>query len=270
MASFCSQCGRPLQEGEVCNCQQQNTINPVPDQMPNQMPNQMSNQMPNTMPVYGTPNGQAMNQVLNEGKNIFQNILGLFKDPAGTIKRIADENKMMTPLIMVITNIVVTFLLSIMCMIVVRVKLGDYADYISIPYVRIVLVLTLLSAIFDFALAGLMLLSSKVFFKDDFSFAKALTVTGAKVILSSIFAVCAVIFTIIAPTLGMIINLVGMLFTSLVFILGYMKISVLSDTKKFYSLFVTIIMQIVAMALVYLVLVASIIQKLGQALSYLM
>lgn len=30
MGNFCSQCGKPLQEGEVCTCQQQ--INPAQNQ----------------------------------------------------------------------------------------------------------------------------------------------------------------------------------------------------------------------------------------------
>lgn len=30
MGNFCTQCGRPLQEGEVCNCTAQAAPNPAP------------------------------------------------------------------------------------------------------------------------------------------------------------------------------------------------------------------------------------------------
>lgn len=218
--------------------------------------------------AYGAASGQMANQVINSSKNIFREIGNLFKDPIGTTVRIADENKMTMPLIMVITNIVVIFLLAVICMLTVRIRLGEYSSWLSIPYVKIVLVMTILSAIFDFALAGALMLSVKVFFKEETSFAKMLALVGTKVLLDSIFIIAGVILAMISAPLGTVVIGAGMVFTSLIFIMSFQKLSALSDTKKFYALFAAVIMQVVVMAIVYAVIARSVLGGLSSALSY--
>lgn len=276
MANFCNQCGRQLQDGEVCNCQQQNVNqNQTMGGMPNQAQQpyqQFQNNMGN-MPYQGYPQqnpyGMMGNQVVSTSKNIFQEIANIFKDPIGTTKRLADEDKMTMPLTMVIINIVAVFLLSIIYMIVARVKLADYASWVSIPYVKIVLIMTIVSAIYDFALAGLTLLSTKVFFKEDISFAKALTLVGTKVIIDTLVLIVAAILAILSTALGGIVLSAGMIFTTLMFVMSYQKLSSLSDTKKFYSLFVTFVMQAVVMGIVYAVLYESFVTYIQSILYYM-
>jgi hypothetical protein len=296
MAKFCSQCGRPLQEGEICTCQQQNVNQAQPTQeqtnqgqvfqgQPNQgqayqgqpfqgQPNQgqpypqFQNNMGN-VPFQGKPNGINGNQIVDLIKNVGKEIVNLFKDPIGTTERIAEQNDKTMPLAMVITNIVFIFLISIIAMIVVRVKLGDWAEWVSIPYVKIVLVVTILSAIFDFALAGVTVLSAKVFFKDDMSFAKALSLAGTKVLIDTVVILAALILTILSPTVGVAVLSLGMFFTTLMFIMSYQQVCKLPAAKKFYSLFVTLILQAAAMGIVYAVVAASVASSLQTALSYL-
>jgi hypothetical protein len=311
MANFCNQCGRPLQEGEICTCQQQNVNQAQPTQaqsaqgqpnqeqvfqgQPNQgQPNQgqpyqgqpyqgqpyqgqpyqgqpyqqFQNNMGNA-PFQGKANGINGNQIVDLAKNVGKAIGNLFKDPIGTTEKIAEKNEMTLPLTMVILNIAVIFLISIISMIVVRVKLGDWAEWVSIPYVKIVLVVTILSAIFDFALAGLTLLSAKVFFKDDMSFAKALSLVGTKVLIDTVVILAALILTVISSAIGIALLSVGMFFTSLMFIMSYQKVCKLSETKTFYSLFVTFVMQMAAMGIVYAVVAASVLSSLQTALGYL-
>jgi hypothetical protein len=306
MANFCSQCGRPLQEGEICTCQQQNVNQAQPNQeqayqaqpnqaqayqaqpnqgqayqaQPNQeqayqgQPNQgqpypqFQNNMGN-VPFQGKTNGINGNQIADMAKSIGKEIGNIFKDPIGTTEKIAEKNDMTLPLTMVILNIAVIFLISVISMIVVRVKLGDYASWFSIPYVKIVLVVTILSAIFDFALAGLTLLSTKVFFKDDMSFAKALSLVATKVLIDTVVILAALILTVLSPAVGVSVLGLGMFFTSLMFITSYQQVCKLPTTKKFYSLFVTLIMQAAAMGIVYTVVAASVASSLQTAISYL-
>jgi hypothetical protein len=281
MAKFCSQCGRPLQEGEICTCQQQNVSQAQPTQgqvyqgQPYQgQPNQgqpypqFQNNMGN-VPFQGKTNGVNGNQIADLVKNVGKEIGNLFKDPIGTTEKIAEKNDMTLPLAMVITNIVFIFLISIIAMIVVRVKLGDWAEWVSIPYVKIVLVVTILSAIFDFALAGVTVLSAKVFFKDDMSFAKALSLSGTKVLIDTVVILAALILTVLSPAVGVAVLSLGMFFTTLMFITSYQQVCKLSMTKKFYSLFVTLILQAAAMGIVYAVVAGSVASSLQTALGYL-
>lgn len=276
MASFCNQCGKPLQEGEICTCQQQ-AANPAPNAVPQFQQAPVQNQMGN-IPFQAAPqqgaafaanSGQMANQWIGSSKNVFTNIVDLFKDPIGTVKRIADENKLMPPMIMVIINIVVIYLVSVISMVTVRIKLGDYAEWISIPYVRIVLTTTILAAIYDFALAGALFLSTKVFFKEETTFPKMLSIVGSKVILDSIFIIIGAIFMILNRTLGMLIIAVGMMFTTIIFIMSFQKISVLTDAKKFYALFIGMVMQTIVMVIIYYMIANSIVSSLTSALSYI-
>jgi hypothetical protein len=60
-----------------------------------------------------------------------------------------------------------------------------------------------------------------------------------------------------------------MFFTTLMFITSYQQVCKLSATKKFYSLFVTLILQAAAMGIVYAVVAASVASSLQTALNYL-
>jgi hypothetical protein len=296
MAKFCEQCGRPLQEGEICTCQQQNVNQAQPNQeqvyqaQPNQeqayqgQPNQeqVYQAQPNQGQPYpqfqnnmgnasfqGKTSGMIGNEIIDLLKNEGKEIGNLFKDPIGTTEKIAEKNDMTMPLTMVLTNIVVIFLISVISMIVVRVKLGDYADWVEIPYVKIVLVATILSAIFDFALAGVSVLSDKVFFKDDMSFAKALSLVGTKVLIDTVVILAAIILAVLSTAVGFGVLGIGMFFTTLMFITSYQQVCKLSETKKFYSLFVTLVLQAAAMGIVYAVVAASVVSKLQSILYYL-
>jgi hypothetical protein len=229
---------------------------------------QFQNNMGN-VPFQGKTNGINGNQIADLAKNIGKEIVNLFKDPIGTTEKIAEKNDMTMPLTMVITNIVFIFLISIISMIVVRVKLGDWAEWVSIPYVKIVLVVTILSAIFDFALAGVTVLSAKVFFKDDMSFAKALSLAGTKVLIDTVVILAALILTVLSVAVGVAVLSLGMFFTTLMFITSYQQVCKLSMTKKFYSLFVALIMQAAAMGIVYAVVAGSVASSLQTALGYL-
>jgi hypothetical protein len=327
MAKFCSQCGRPLQEGEICTCRQQGVnLNQGTDtdtekqayeqpavtqeqtqtqEIPNQtqqfqtqqfqnqqfqnqqfqnqqfqnqqFQNQQFNGNPYQNNMGNMPYGANMqnqysefgNKIKQSGNNIFKDIIDLFKNPIGTTARIANEDNIVAPLTMVIFNIAVVFIFSVLCMIIVRVNVGEYNSWLSIPYVRIVIGLTLLSAMFDFGLAGIMLLSQKVFFREQTSFAKTLTVVGTKVMLDSVFLVVGILLAFVSAPFGSVVYCVGMIFTALMMIMSYQKVCTLSDVKKFYSYLVTVVIMAIVMGIIYLLIAFSIADSLRSIWGYL-
>lgn len=325
MGKFCSQCGKPLQEGEVCECQQQNTQNIVQSenvmqstaniveqtagsyengtneafQNPNANMQQDAFQNPNVNMQQNTfqnsnANGQqgpAWNQNVNtqqgttwtqnenfqkgaemiktEGMSVLNRTIRMFKKPIGEIKDMANSDNLMTGLSAVITNMVVILLLSIIAMITVHIKLGEFSSFIKIPYVQIVFMAVVLSAIYDFGLAGSMFLTVKAFFKENTSFAKMLSIVGGKVLLDSVFIAAGCILAILNGSLGLFIIALGMIFSSIVLIIGFYEVSALGSEQKVFAYFIALIIFVIALSIIYYVIAQSAINDLTRALKYL-
>lgn len=238
MAKFCSQCGKPLQEGEVCSCQK--TANDTAEQVTKQMQ-------------------EAAQVVVVQGANVFKKMVDIFKSPIRTVKQIADAQDKAAAFSMVITNVLVLSIITLIACVSANSKLDGWFE---IPVAKMVLTVLLTATGVDFALAACLWLTTKYFFREDVSFIKMLSVTGAKLLIDSVFIVAGSILAIVSVQIGMVIFGLGSLFTMLLFIQSYTEVSTLDKDKKFYAL--TVALAIFAVIVVFLVS-----QCLGDALDNL-
>ena len=122
---------------------------------------------------------------------------------------------------------------------------------------KVVLFSTIGAAAYDFGFAGLLYLSTRCFFKEDTSYGKMLAIVGGKVLLDSVFIVAGVVIMILSSQLGMFVISFGMIFTTIISIMAYNKVSTLSDTKKVYGYFIAYAILVLIIMLVVYILAGS-------------
>lgn len=341
MAKFCNQCGRPLQEGEVCSCQQQNYAAGAQQYNPNagrkqglgtgypaasgmgqsQPPGYSASSRPGQpsqsinggwqmssgpgQPSQGTdhrpapgmgvpaennyqqpqpgmgvpagngyqqsqpgaghqlPYGQRTNRIAAETKNLFAGILPVLKDSVGEADRISRCGSSMPGLEMVVANLVTTLLIMIIAMLYVNSKLGAVSSWIKLPYVQLTIGVVVMAAATYFSMAGLLYLCSKAVFGAPTDFSAIISLVGVKALLDAMVTVIAILFAMLVPVLGVILFLAGGLYTMLVCFFSYAQAVVLDGSKKVYSLLITYAVQFLMFYLVYTVILADLVTRLG-------
>lgn len=256
MAKFCNQCGRPLEEGETCNCQ-------IQEGFTQSFQGQQGTQQ-NAQTSEGNSTLNQMNQQFaGKTKNLFEKILPLCKNPVGEIKNLAMSNDKSLGLIMVLCNIVISILITIIGMIVVRVKLGQYAEYISIPYVKMIISVGILVAANYFALAGFLLLTSKVFFKAETNFAQMISVIGVKALYDTFIMIIGTVVSLVFPAIGIFLILLGGIYTMVVMLFSYGEVVNMNPNNKVYSICISY----VGMLLMYYIIYKSVFDNMLSNLS---
>lgn len=225
MAKFCNQCGKPLEEGEVCSCQSQTAAQPQPVPTPAST-NVSAEQV--TKQVQG-----AAQAVATQGANVFKKMIDIFKNPIGAVKQIAATEDKVSAFSMVITNVLT---LSIITLIVCLAFNSEAGGLIKLPVAKMVLTVLFTAAAADFALAACLWVATKFFFKEDVSYIKILSVTGAKLLIDSVFVILGSILTIVSAKIGIFIYAVGSIFTTVLFVQSYAEVSTLDKDKKFYAM----------------------------------
>lgn len=235
MAKFCNQCGRLLNEGEICNCQQKNSDEHSTSNQQNASESAFKSSYTTTQAQFN----RTVGQFADDTKNMFAKILPIIKNPVGETKNIVSSGSSILGMEMLFFNIAVTFVLLVVAMVAIRLKLGSYASWIQLPYVKIVISVTFLTAASYFAMAGLLLLASKVFFKAETFFAEIISITGTKALIDAFFLVISTLLALIFPKAGVLVFVVGSIFTTLIFLFSYAESVELDASKKVYSLLIT-------------------------------
>ena len=95
MGNFCTQCGRPLQEGEVCNCTAQAAPNPAPA-APTPTP-----VAPNPVtPVQAAPS-QSSREIKQGFENLVTALKTVWKNPAEAASALAKKESWLAALILI-------------------------------------------------------------------------------------------------------------------------------------------------------------------------
>lgn len=255
MAKFCSQCGKPLEEGEVCNCMNQS-----------QSDSQQSNsQQSNSQAFNSQQFTQTVGKVTNGTKLFVGKIIPILKNPVEELKNIAMTNDVTMGLQMVISNIILTLLVLIIAMAGIRSKLGDLAEYVSIPYVKIVLLGTITVAAVYFAMAGILLAITKIFVKDsDVTFAQMITIVGGKALYDMGVLVIGILFMLLNTGLGLFLIAAGSVFTYLIMIVTYCSIVRMQESKKVYVLAITYFCMMIVAYLIVRILLGSMVEEFAK------
>lgn len=294
MAKFCIHCGKPLEDGEVCNCQDNvttnpnaqnsnnettnpNTCNPESDinsviaensiasennnSSSNEDKNQNSNSQSatnenansNSSDTKATFEAGKANAVFEKFKFIFSKFTSFFKSPTGIAKEFADKKDSTYGILMICTNIIVTFLMFfilISASATTLYRIPILGSLISNSAFSVSLMFALIFAAYYFALAGLLVLTTSTFFKGSMKFSDAVSLVGVNAFINIIVLVVSVILMMIIPLLGMLVLYVGMIYASLMFIISYIDLADISSDKKGYALLISFVLTIVAVAIV--------------------
>lgn len=275
MAKFCSQCGKPLAEGEVCSCMNQSQPDSQQSGEQSFSSQQSNGQSFSSQQSNGQQsNGQSFNsqqftqtvgKVTNGTKLFVGKIIPILKNPVEELKNIAMTNNMTMGLQMVISNVVLTLLVLIIAMAGVRSKLGDLAEYVSIPYVKIVLLGTITAAAVYFAMAGILLAITKLFVKDsDVTFAQMITIVGGKALYDMGVLVIGILFMLLNTGLGMFLIVAGSVFTYLVMVVTYCSLVRMQESKKVYVLAITYFCMMIVAYLIVRILLGSVVEEFAK------
>jgi hypothetical protein len=256
MANFCSQCGRPLNEGEVCNCtaKQQN----IPFQQV--QPVQQENTQQENMQL-----NETIDKIATGTKSLLGKIVPIFKNPVEELKNIAKTNSAALGLQMIVINLVITCIMMIVAMIVLRVRLGRGAEYLSIPYAGIVIGVTLTAAASYFLWAVILFGVSKAFAKNqEITVAQLITISGGKALYDIVIKVVGILLFLLLPGLGVVVLGIGSAFTSVLMIVTYCETVELEGSKKVYAVTITYICVLIVTSLIMLITLGSAVSEVLQ------
>ena len=193
------------------------------------------------------------NAVFEKFKFIFSKFTSFFKSPTGIAKEFADKKDSTYGILMICTNIIVTFLMFfilISASATALYRIPILGSLISNSAFSVSLMFALIFAAYYFALAGLLVLTTSTFFKGSMKFSDAVSLVGVNAFINIIVLVVSVILMMIIPLLGMLVLYVGMIYASLMFIISYIDLADISSDKKGYALLISFVLTIVAVAIV--------------------
>lgn len=199
--AFCRYCGKPLNEGEVCNCAgnmaaQQAAANQQPNmgqQMNNMQPN-MGQQMNNTQ-ANGQFHAEQMQQKANEymqqgmavAGNAWKNLLGIFKAPAQSGRQYVAKADMVVSLVLIALQAIVAGLFGLICIIKLNSAFSSVTSLFSYSASKVYKLsgakgffITLLFSIIFSALFALIFFAAGKIVKSDLNFNKALAITSIR------------------------------------------------------------------------------------------
>lgn len=219
-------------------------------------------------------NGQNLgNDFASSFQFVVPRIRDIFIRPVHTAIEFSKINSGILGTTMILINMAVLLVLAIIVTAIARDNLPLVGGYI--PWGRIVIGVELLAAFAYFGLAALMLLSARVFFRAEISYAQILAFYGVQAIWSTAYLLVESILLMIGSpgsiALCMIIFWISIVHTFLIGIFSYVEVVPLSPDKKMYSYFVFIILYIITYAIILAILgggVASSLMNLSNYSSY--
>lgn len=230
MSSFCTKCGRKLEDGEVCNCQSGAVNNSIPQ--PQQFDAQsVTPAQPSAVGVYL--------------KRLYNSYVAIFRAPvtAGKAFVASCDYKLAIGFIVLQAIIVAIYGLCFELKIGIMLnKLMSYANSkVSMPYGSVIFGTLFFSAAFSFALAGI-LLAANMIFKNSTNYKAMLCSTALRSVVILPVAVVAMIVTFINPFAGMIVffsaNIWGVILITMTMPVANEKVANLTSLALFIAFFV--------------------------------
>ena len=271
MTRFCTQCGKPLEEGEVCTCQQSGAQTQQQTQMEGQTYGGQGQQ------TYGGQGGQTynnqgyagqgsqfteqagqmMNQLVSTSRSLLGRLVPMIKRPATELGAMAENEETSLGIQMIVLHLVVTLVMTIVSLLTVKSRLGIMAEYIDIPYIRAILLALILTAVMDFGLAAILFVVTKFIFKSELGFGGMLPLVGGMAVVNSAALVVGGILMILSAQLGSIIIVLGAIFGFMYMIGGYFKAVEISEDAKVYAMSISYAVFVLIVLIVIKVLLAD-------------
>lgn len=213
MAKFCTMCGKPLEEGEICSCQLSNQTAQAPQQ--EILPQQMPAGQPAAQPTVQINVDNASNYI----KKVFTYFKKIFCAPATDGAMFAVSQDKNTAFGILGAQAIFSALFAL----IATSKVGSLLKMVSsvkMPYVRIFIVTLLASFALSCAYAGI-LLGISILFKNKISFSAALCATATRSIALVPVTIAAIVLVFINFGYGIILfylgNLAGLCYLVITF-----------------------------------------------------
>ena len=236
MAKFCTNCGRKLEEGEVCNCEEVKTVNEP-------QKGKVEKQTNTPSITINLPNASAISNS-DAGKKIGEILKGIFVKPIDTIKEYTKEENFSVALIFVLISSIFTGLFTMAYVKNTFIVTGSqlYASLYNtfspnnnmvteIPYAKYFFTALVISVAIAFIFAGALYVINKAF-KGKGSFKQAFALYGIISALAAVITLVATIFMFVSVTVGLIILVLGSLLV-LVYLYHGLKFIGPDDQNKF-------------------------------------
>lgn len=199
MGNFCSKCGRELQDGEVCNCTQQNV---------------------------------TQSQIDTEVKNGLQNLLSalkvFFKNPQEAADTLAKSENWLIAIVLIAAQAVLSGLFALATTGIGLGALSLKAADLAIVFFFTFVCSLLLSA----AMMGMILGLGKAV-KGNVDIKSALALTGIRGFISIPLSVVAILFTMLNVGIGFVLFTIGEFFVILLLFMAIQKSLGISSNKAF-------------------------------------
>ena len=287
MARFCTKCGRPLQEGEVCNCTAQNAGGTQQSQAGGQQYRQQRQPggqqyyqqgQPGGQQYYqqGQPGGQQYQQqyqqqgqqggmtkeaewlnrqkdvIMSGTKSMFSEIGPIIKSPVSRVKELAASNNAMIGIQFIVAKTIIALIMILIYLAVMQGKLDDLGGVVDMPWFKAIMTTLFLTAGVDFLEAYFLKIFTGVF-NGNTNYNAMLTVIGARAIYDTIILVLVIFLMLLSMKVGIGFN---MLFSPIIVFVqfaAYRSCVRLDENKKPYAYFIAkICISIVGALIVYM------------------
>ncbi|MBS6194387.1 MAG: hypothetical protein KH828_02235 [Clostridiales bacterium] len=341
MAKFCTKCGKRLEEGEICTCEQAQTTQqgasqgqsyenqnyqqgqpygnqnyqqgqPYGDQnyqqgqpygnqnyqqgqpygnqnyqqgQPYENQNYQQGQpYGNQNYQQGQPYGNPYNQqgmtkeaewfnqkkdaLVAGTKNMFGEILPILKAPVSRVRQIAESNSPAVGIEFIVTKGVICLLLLLIIILRLKGMMGMAAEYVKIPYFKLIFFTLVMSVGADF-LQALLLKAFTALFNGNTNFNAMLSVVGARTLYDSLMILVTGILVLIYPTLGLGFFGFASLILPYIEFGGYQAAVQCDENKKPYAFFVVKVCMTIILTILTVTMMGGIITSLAGGMSSL-
>lgn len=281
MAKFCTKCGKKLEEGEVCTCQQANNNYAEPEKAvsdgaePQQAEPQPESWEGSQQTVNQTGDktkeaewiSQKSTMVMNETKNVFAKIIPLLKHPVTETKKIADGKSSVLGIEFIAIKAVIVLIFTIIMLVKID---STFGGFVEVPKATIIIMAILLTLGAD-CLEALMLKVFSGVFNGVTEQSAMFSVVGTRALYETIVWIVVGIVGLLSASFGLILfGLAAVLFPIVEFG-SYRTLVQTSEDRKVYAYFVAkVIMTVILYSVMYLFAKEVLSSVLGAALGGLM
>lgn len=202
-------------------------------------------------------NGQNLgNDFASSFQFVVPRIRDIFIRPVHTAIEFGKMNSAVLGTTMILINMAVLLVLAVLVMAIAKDKLFGLGAYV--PWGRIIFAVELMAAFSYFGLAALMLLSARVFFRAEITYAQLLSFYGVQAIWSTAYLLIESLLLMIGTEgsimLFLLVFWISIIHTFLIGIFSYGEVVHLSPDKKMYSYFVFVILYVITYAIILYIL----------------
>lgn len=205
------------------------------------------------------PNEHNMgNDLVSSFQFIFSQIKNIFAHPVQTAVEFSRMDNIMPGIAMILINMVMVFILTMLVGMSLKNNMRFVGEYI--PWGKIIMGVELMEIVEYFGLSALMLLSTKVFFRADITYAQILSFYGIQAMWKIAYLIVVGFFAIMGwiGILTIVVSL-GVIHILLIGMFSYAEVIHLSPDKKMYAYFVFIVLSSITLSIVFAIIGSNII-----------